>query len=241
MTNSPTQQADSPRVESLHESLRRRFEVTASRFQVVGRTLELLHPRSADDLIDEDSFERDDRLPYWAEIWASSLALAERIAVERVAGEAGQGRRLLELGCGVGLTAVVAARAGFQVTATDYYTEALEFTRLNFEYNGQPAPEARLLDWRQLPEDLERFDIVAASDVLYERPNAALVAAAVARTLRPDGLGILVDPGRPPAASFAEECSRHGLRIARQEKIAVVMKAKPQAVDLYELTLERTV
>ena len=103
MTNTTTQQPDSPPVESLHGSLRRRFDVMASRFQVVGRTLELLHPRSADDLIDEDSFERDDRLPYWAEIWASSLALAERIA-----GEVGHGRRLLELGCGVGLTAVVA-------------------------------------------------------------------------------------------------------------------------------------
>jgi len=233
MTNTTTQQPDSPPVESLHGSLRRRFDVMASRFQVVGRTLELLHPRSADDLIDEDSFERDDRLPYWAEIWASSLALAERIA-----GEVGHGRRLLELGCGVGLTAVVAARAGFHVTATDYYSEALEFTRLNFQYNGQPAPDTRLLDWRKLPDDLERFDIVAASDVLYERPNAAWIAAAFARMLRPDGLGILVDPGRPPAATFAEECGRHGLRIARQEKIAVAMKAKPQAVNLYELKLE---
>ena len=85
---------------------------------------------------------------------------------------------------------------------------------------------------------MERFDIVAASDVLYERPNAAWIAAAFARMLRPDGLGILVDPGRPPAATFAEECGRHGLRIARQEKIAVAMKAKPQAVNLYELKLE---
>src|SRR5216684_2773150 len=110
--------------ESSLASLSRRFHVVRSELMVAGHRLEILRPRSADELISEEDFNRDERLPHWAEIWASSIALAERLATE-----AGAGRRLLELGCGVGLVSTAAARQGFDVTAIDYYAEALEFAR----------------------------------------------------------------------------------------------------------------
>ena len=60
-------------------SLRRRFAVVAEAFAIGGRRFEFFRPRSADDLISEEDFDRDERLPYWAELWTSSLALAERL------------------------------------------------------------------------------------------------------------------------------------------------------------------
>src|SRR5436305_5584909 len=93
-----------PNVESALESLRRRFEIASTTIPIAGRSYEVFRPRSADDLISDEEFERDERLPYWADVWASSIVLAERLAAE-----IGGGRSLLELGCGLGLVAAVAS------------------------------------------------------------------------------------------------------------------------------------
>jgi predicted nicotinamide N-methyase len=211
-------------------SLSRRFHVVRSELMVAGRRLEILRPRSADELISEEDFNRDERLPHWAEIWASSIALAERLATER-----GTGRRVLELGCGVGLVSAIAAVNGFDVTATDYYVEALEFTQFNSIHNGQPPPTTRFVDWRDFPKDLGRFDFVVASDVLYERTYAELVAAAFAATLAPDGIGLLADPQRQNGALFPDACRREGLKIMRMSRVPIDFGEKKQTIDLYEL------
>src|SRR5436190_24344685 len=96
----------------------------------------LLHPASAEDLINEAEFERDERLPYWAEIWPSSRVLAAHII-----GMPARERTMLELGCGAGLVATAASLAGFRVTVSDYYEDALRFARANAWLNHAPAPE----------------------------------------------------------------------------------------------------
>jgi ETFB lysine methyltransferase len=210
--------------------LRRRFNIVQTEVEVAGHRLKIFRPRSADELICDEDFNRDERLPHWAEIWASSIALAERLMTE-----SGQGRRLLELGCGLGLVSTAAALRGFDVTATDYYPEALEFAGCNAIHNGQPPPATRLVDWRDFPKDLGRFDVVVASDVLYERSYADLVASAFAATLKPQGLGILTDPQRQNGAQFPDACRRHRLRIVRTSRIPVARGAIAQNIDLYEL------
>ena len=76
-------------------------------------------PANADDLISEDDFVRDERLPYWADLWPSARILAEELAVMRL-----RGQRVLELGCGLGVVAIGAVIGGADVTATDYYEDA---------------------------------------------------------------------------------------------------------------------
>lgn len=170
--------ASSPEISALRKRLARRFRTVESVVLVADRPIAMLHPASADELIDEEEFERDERLPYWADIWPSARALASYLA--RLDG---RGRSLLELGCGAGLVATAAAVAGFRVCATDYYEDALRFTEVNVAENTGQAPETRLVDWRQLPTDLGRFDFVVGSDVLYERAYGGLVARAVDITL----------------------------------------------------------
>jgi len=98
------------------------FDMARTDLMVAGREVRIHHPRNADDLIDEQAFVDDERLPYWADLWPSARVLAERVATMPV-----DGRRFLELGCGTGLVSVAAAIAGFDVTATDYYDEALRY------------------------------------------------------------------------------------------------------------------
>lgn len=215
---------------ALAESLRRRFTVVEQTVEAAGRRFDLLKPRSSDDLISEEDFNRDERLPYWADVWPSALCLAERIA-----SLTGNGRRLLELGCGVGYVCAVAAARGFDLLATDYYPEALEFTQVNLARNGLPVATTRLVDWRRLPDDLGAFDLVVAADVLYERAYPALIASAIELALKPDGLALVADPGRPGARPFQEACRRRDLAIERLPQAPFDNGSVKHAVELYEI------
>lgn len=225
-------------MDPLLDPLRQRFPLSTTQIEIADQRFELYRPSNPDDLISDLEFDRDGRLPYWAELWPSAIAMAQRIAT--FGKEQNGGRRLLELGCGLGLVSLAAIRAGFDVTSTDYYDEALAFTQLNASHNGLPPPATRLVDWRRFPDDLGRFDWVVASDVLFEKPNIPLIAAAFSRTLAASGRGLLTDPGRPPAAAFAAECERHALRIVEQSQIPVSKPDKPgppQLIHFYELSI----
>lgn len=182
------------------------FDLTESVITAGERTFRLVHPRSAESLIDEAAFAEDERLPYWADIWPSSRVLADVLARHH-----GDGRRALELGCGSGLVACALAVAGYQVTATDYYDAALATTAANVQANTGATITTRLVDWRALPGDLGRFDLVVAADVLYERPYAPLVADALAATLAAEGMAIIADPGRVAFESFVADLAPRGL------------------------------
>ena len=213
----PADSRSEPSAVALEQDLRRRFDIIEHRINVQGRIFDLRHPRSADDLISDEEFNRDERLPYWAEVWPSAYVLAQRIAAEGRADSDRPRRTLLELGCGCGLAAITAQVFGFETTAVDYYPEALEFVRLNARLNNVGVPATRMTDWRNYPSDLRDFDLVVAADVLYERDYCRLIAGAFRQSLRPSGLGLLTDPQRSKAQSFPEECRRAGLQVDEPE------------------------
>jgi predicted nicotinamide N-methyase len=174
---------------------------------LAGVELRLERPASPEALIDEAEFERDEFLPYWAELWPAATALAE--ALPDVAG-----LRVVELGCGLGVTSLVAAAKGAEVTATDWSADAIELLRANAARNGLVL-RAEARDWRE-PWD-ERFDLALASDVLYERRNVEPVLA----RLRELALVALVGlAGRPYEGEF--------LRLA-----APFAEVAPRVVRLY--------
>lgn len=223
-------QSDPSQLTAPPESLRRRFELASTQLTVGDCQYDLLRPKSVDELISEEDFAIDERIPYWADCWPSSRVLAERIARQD-----GRKRRALELGCGIGLVSLAAARAGFRVLATDYYADALEFTAANARRHGLNRLDTRLVDWRKLPNDLGTFDLVAASDVLYEQSQAGWIAAALAAALAPDGLGLLSDPGRRTAEAFVVECDRRGLAARPLERVATVDAGTRLTVSVFEI------
>lgn len=170
------------------------------------RTIALEKPRNSDDLISEADYVRDERLPYWADLWPASAVLANVVLGER----AGKGARALELGCGLGLVTVAAILAGFEVTATDYYEDALLFAARNAVRATGMEPALKMVDWRALPADLGRFDLLLAADVLYEPAHAALVAKVLEETIAPGGRMLLADQGRLGLASFLEGARARG-------------------------------
>ncbi|MDQ3699099.1 MAG: class I SAM-dependent methyltransferase [Gemmatimonadota bacterium] len=216
--------------EALVRALERGFATVSDRIALGTDSLEILRPRNADDLISEADFVRDERLPYWADVWPSSLILAAWLA--------GAGLRpgsLLEFGCGLGVVTVAAMRAGHDVLATDYYEDALRFARANAWRTLGREPRIRMVDWRELPDDLGTFDHVVAADVLYERPYAALMAAAIAQTLAPGGAARIADPGRVAADAFLAECEARGLVVAGRETWPFEAGNVKQQINVYAI------
>lgn len=165
---------------------------------VAGRDLRLLRPRDADALLEDAAFEHEEYLPYWAELWPSSLALARAVGVRAL-----HGARTLELGCGLGLPAIAAALAGGRVLASDWAPDAVAMAARNAERNGAPV-ETLVCSWTVPGALVARgpWQLVLASDVLYEARNGEALLPLLPRLLAPRGEVWLADPGRPAAAGF---------------------------------------
>jgi predicted nicotinamide N-methyase len=164
---------------------------------LTDRELAVLRPRDSEALIDEHAFEEDEFLPYWAQLWPSGVALARAISSRAL-----KGARVLEIGCGLGLPSLAAARAGGRVLATDWSPTAIELLQDNADRNGV-ALEAAVVSWTDPAALLTRapFDLVLAADVLYERRTVPVLAALLPRL---GGEVLLADPGRPPLEGFLE-------------------------------------
>jgi len=217
-------------IKSLRSALTRRIRTAQSVFCIGDWEVSLLHPANSDDLIREEDFVRDERLPYWADVWPSGRVLAAHVRQLD-----GKGRSLLELGCGAGLVAATAALAGFDVCATDYYDDAIQFTKLNVAENAHRDATTRLVNWREMPTDLGRFDYVVASDVLYEKEYGPLVARAIDMTLKHNGEAIIADPGRIAADDFLRDAGERGLHVVEREELPFVEGAIRQRITLYRL------
>jgi predicted nicotinamide N-methyase len=148
-------------------------------------------------------------MPYWALLWPSGLALAEalRNQLEGTFHTLPHARRVLELGCGLGVTAAAALRSGASLWAADCYAEALLFARYNTLRNAGRAPHSLLLDWRGETGRAAclaagPFDTLLAADVLYEPENIAPLLHLAPRLLAPGGVFWLAEPGRKVSLAF---------------------------------------
>jgi predicted nicotinamide N-methyase len=147
-------------------------------------------------------------------------------------------RRGIELGCGVGLVTTAAMIADYDMLATDYYTDALAFTRANAWRETGRSPDARMIDWRAFPEEVRGFDLILASDVLYEKEYARLLPGIFKRALAPGGMVIVADPGRIGVPEFVEECKDQGLIIRSKVTHPFDVGEIHQKIDLYEIADE---
>jgi predicted nicotinamide N-methyase len=176
-------------------------ELVPQSIELPSGELRLLQPRESADLPDEGGVEWAPIVPYWSVLWRSGVALARELD-----GMPLRGRRVVELGCGLALPSIVAARAGAAVLATDSSAEALTLVARNAEENRLRL-EAAAVDWKEPAELVGRapFDLVLAADVLYERASIAPLVALLPRLARE---AWVADPGRPAADAFLAEAGR---------------------------------
>ena len=163
--------------------------------------LSLLQPADAAEIPDDHQVEWAPLAPYWSVLWRSGVALARELDREDL-----RGKRVIELGCGLAVPSLAAARGGARVIATDGDIDALGLVQRNATANGVRL-ETAAVDWADPDELVERgpFDLVLATDVLYERPSVAMLLELLPR-LAP--VAWVADPGRPAAEAFFEQAFR---------------------------------
>jgi predicted nicotinamide N-methyase len=216
-------------------ALENRFTTVTTDIDIGSETFSILRPSNSDDLIREEDFVKDERLPYWADIWPSSTILSAHLVSLAKSRSKRSGKKGLELGCGVGLVTLGAMFAGYDMLSTDYYTDALAFTRANAFKRFGRSPETRMIDWRSFPADANGFDLILASDVLYEKEYARLLPGIFKRALAPGGMAIVADPGRIGVPEFKEECDDVGLVIRSKTTHPYEAGEIKQSIDLYEI------
>ncbi len=198
-------------------------ELVTRSIALPGGELRVLQPEESAELPDAGAVEWAPIAPYWSVLWRSGVALARELDALPL-----RGRRVVELGCGLAVPSLAAARAGAEVLATDQDAESLNLVERNAAANGVPV-ETATVDWAQPGELVARapFDLVLAADVLYERASVALLLSLLPR------LGTeawLADPGRPAAGVFLEQARR---------RWTVETRVRDEVVQLHRLRLGR--
>ena len=133
----------------------------------------------------------------FGQIWPAGRVLAEAMSSHDILG-----KRILELGCGLGLSSLVLQQRRADITASDHHPLADSFLRHNAAQNHLPTITYCDLRWEVLDATLGRFDLIIGSDILYEGAHAGLLAAIVERHALPDAEVLITDPGRGNSAAF---------------------------------------
>lgn len=183
----------------------------------------------------DKDFTEDERLPYWVELWPASLALAALLKEKQ---NHIKGRLCLDLGCGLGFTALTASALGARVLAIDYETEALRYAQKNAFANTLPSPVWAAMDWRAPALAQQSCAYIWGGDILYEKRFAEPVAALLEHALAPGGRVWMAEPGRNTFAHFLHRLLPQGWQascIAEERVEALHTQTTPVSVKLWEL------
>lgn len=168
-----------------------------------GREWQLSRAGSLDSLwenmVAEGRADADEHIPYWTELWPASLVLADWLVQCR---EQIAGRYCLDLGCGIGLTALAGASLGARVLGMDYEEQALHFAARNAARNAVPGPLWVTMDWSRPALARGCMDFVWGGDIMYERRFVEPVLAFCRHVLRPGGRFWVAEPGRTVYDAF---------------------------------------
>ena len=228
--------SDEPRLQGARVSYRlRRICEAAGDLQI---PLDLI--ASIDQAVDElcaladhgvDSAEILRLTPYFGTLWPSARGLA------RWLGEHPtwlRGQTVVELGCGLALPSLVAARLGARVVALDCHPDVPAFLARNAALS-QVQVEVLQIDWREpdqlaaLQRELGDIDLVVGSDLIYEAELAATLPVALATLCRAGARALLADPGRPHLQTTVNGMERLGFT-SRLEIRAVPQGLEDRAV-----------
>lgn len=182
-------------------------------------TFTLETPPDLDALLDravESHPQSVDAIPYYAILWPAAHGLARHLWEHR---SELPGTHVIELGCGIGLPSVLAARLGARVLATDFHPDTGTWLLHNAALNGVTL-DYHELDWseflggRHTTGGLRAgtYALVFGSDLLYERRHIPALVCTLDALCAPGGHAIIADPGRDHLGLFVSAMENSGWR-----------------------------
>jgi len=175
---------------------------------------------------------KDERIPYWADLWPSAVALSNYILKNNLIVP---GTKVLEIGCGLGLPGIVAGQLGAKVILSDYIQEALDFAGHNWSLNNSDPADLLLMDWRS-PEPSLKVYIVLASDIAYEKKSFDDLIKTFKILLKRGGKMLISEPNRAFAQAFFNGLKDTGFSVNSQ-KDSLEFRGQKYSIHIHELLL----
>jgi predicted nicotinamide N-methyase len=224
-----TQDSRVPHINELLHKLEQSYKLKSVALDLGDWKLQLVKVENIDDLLDQVTDENE--IPFWAELWPASIGLAKFIFQNP---SLFQGKKVLELGAGVGLAGIAAKLCGAFVTQSDFLEAAFDFVRVNCIQNQAPVGDLLLADWRRFPVVFEKYDYLIGADILYEKTLHQDLRRICSQVLKPEGTIWLADPGRDYGKQFIRIMEEDGFRL-HTVQIPVFYEEKTPAIDIYQL------
>lgn len=178
----------------------------------------------------------DERIPYWTEIWPSSIVLCKWLQTCK---NIIRGKRCIDLGCGLGLSSIVGNWLGAHVMGIDYEQQALNFANINASLNNVAQPLWVVMDWRNPAITPRSADILWGGDIMYEKRFAEPLLDFFEHTLTDGGRVWIAEPGRTVYNTFRnllDERGWNGCRVFSDKISALYAQSAPVTIHIWELT-----
>lgn len=152
--------------------------------------------------------------PIFGVVWPAGLVLAHHMADYDI-----RSKRILEIGCGIGLSSLVLNERGADITATDQHPEAEQFLLRNTELNNAEAIKFERNDWADDTSSIGMFDLIIGSDLLYEDEQIEMLVDYISRHAKQKSDMILVDPGRGRKNKMIKRMAACGYSVLQEKPI----------------------
>ena len=216
-----------------------KYKTKEEQLDISGIKIKLVRITNIDELYEElvrkgETHEdvKDERIPYWADLWPSAIALSQYMVNTNAVSK---NMQVLEIGCGLGLPGIMAGKFCNRITLTDYIKEPLDFARHNWRLNNDHTAQFEILDWRK-PDAAFKADVVLASDVAYEKRSFKHLFNAFKKLLNPGGFILMSEPNRQYAFEFFNSLKEKGFNFSTTS-YKINYRDITSAVNIYRITL----
>lgn len=201
--------------------------------EAAGQSWTITRPSDLETLwqsMDDQDAHAEEHIPYWVELWPATLALTQWLAGQHLAQKI-----CLDLGCGLGLSALVAAKQGALVMGMDYEPDALFFAAQNARLNQVIAPLWLCMDWSRPGFQPHCFDYIWGGDIFYEQRFFEPLEKLLLRCLKADGRAWFAIPQRSVSHNVWSRFSHCGWQVAHRGCEKVSVEQVCMTVDLWEV------
>jgi len=209
------------------DKFRQDYDVQETDYRVEGHTLKFFTPRQIDRFINQDDLFTG--FPLWSKIWEATGVLSLHLSTIKPDPD----KRWLEIGAGMGIAGLVAAKMGHKMTITEYNKDAINFAKANALLNNIDNVDIRELDWNQ-PLIEGKFDYIIGSEVVFKEEDIMGIYLLFQHYLKPFGTIILAEGMRRTTMTFVREMEKH--YTLAMKKQAMKSKDREIPVILFKLT-----
>lgn len=191
-------------------------------FDIHLRTLKDKQQFSDDEQVSEKVGINSTLWSIFGVVWDSGQVMAHLMSTYDI-----ENKRILEVGCGIGLSSLVLNERNADITATDYHPEAKVFLEKNVELNKAKKINFEICDWKNEYPDLGKFDLIIGSDLLYQADHAEILASFINNHSKDGGEVIHIAPNRGHQGKFNRKMEDYSFSHEKMDSIPTEYLSEP--------------